>query len=1142
MRKLILSNSFSPGDIVVFTAAVRDLHRCCPGQFTTDVRTPYPELWENNPWITPLKEGEPGVEVIEVGCPLIHRSNYEPWHYLHAYTADLGEALGLDLRPTAFSGDIHLRDDEKEWASQVAELAGEEIPFWLIVAGGKDDITIKWWEKERWQAVVDHFRGQIQFVQVGGTNHQHPALEGVIDLRGQTSLRQLVRLVYHAQGVLCPNTLAMHLAAAVPVKPGGPKNRPCVVVAGGREPVQWAAYPHHQFIHTQGALLCCDQGGCWKCRTRPLKDGSTRDEPASLCVDVVGKLPRCMDMITASEVNQRIQMYFNGGALQPLTTRQARLGVHAAKLSRQAGDKPDKLEWGIFRQAADRFVKGIPEYPGGHSGRGIIICGGGERYFGCAWVCINMLREHGCQLPIQLWHLGKEEVDEGMAEFLKPLGVECVDALERRQQHPVRRLGGWELKPYALLHSPFEEVMLLDADNVPLVNPEFLFDTPEFRKTGAIFWPDYGRLSPDRPIWEICGVKYRDEPEFESGQIVVDKRRNWKALTLAMWYNEHSDFFYRYIHGDKDTFHMAWRKLRRPYAMPTKGIHALPGTMCQHDFTGRRIFQHRNGHKWQVFGNNPRIAGFLLEDACLRHIQEIRMKMSSISRWLMAPGKARGAKSRLKLSYCTTCKGRLHQLQETLPVNLVANRAYDVEFIVLNYNSPDTLDEWMRTEMKREVESGRLIYARTTEPEFFHHAHAKNLAHRLATGDIVCNLDADNFATAEFTEHLLDLFSEHENTVTRGTVTGYGGRVALPRFWFNRLGGYDEALVASWGYEDNDLYSRGKDMGLKTCDLPERFAKVLSHPDSERMVHMRDKALNKSDSDAANRKLSHENREAGRTVANEQTGWAKGSLLVSFAGVREVSAKLPPTTHVDIPRFNSQNLRPCLLTVASQPVRGFSKFVESARRHGMEPVVLGSGQPYGGNTAKVRQVKDFLKAEGACYSHIIFCDAYDVVFAGGFGDILSRFATFASPIIFSAEWYCWPDVSLEKVYPPSPTRYRFLNSGVWVGETVAVWEMFHRLDTRLLQDRMCDQGLFTQLFLSGAAPIQLDYNCLIAQSLNGAVQDMQWDGKVIRNKTTGEAPLIFHGNGGADMSQVLKWLKLTKDTKTTPAKTVAAAQ
>ena len=33
--------------------------------------------------------------------------------------------------------------------------------------------------------------------------------------------------------------------------------RPCVVVAGGREPAHWEAYPDHQFIHNNGALRCC---------------------------------------------------------------------------------------------------------------------------------------------------------------------------------------------------------------------------------------------------------------------------------------------------------------------------------------------------------------------------------------------------------------------------------------------------------------------------------------------------------------------------------------------------------------------------------------------------------------------------------------------------------------------------------------------------------------------------------------------------------------------------------------------------------------------------------------------------------------------------------------------------------------------
>ena len=65
--------------------------------------------------------------------------------------------------------------------------------------------------------VVDHFRDQILFVQVGQNGHHHPKLKGVIDLRGRTSLRELVRLVYHAQGVVCSVTALMHLAAAVKV-------------------------------------------------------------------------------------------------------------------------------------------------------------------------------------------------------------------------------------------------------------------------------------------------------------------------------------------------------------------------------------------------------------------------------------------------------------------------------------------------------------------------------------------------------------------------------------------------------------------------------------------------------------------------------------------------------------------------------------------------------------------------------------------------------------------------------------------------------------------------------------------------------------------------------------------------------------
>ncbi|MDQ3776124.1 MAG: hypothetical protein M3461_18125 [Pseudomonadota bacterium] len=114
----------------------------------------------------------------------------------------------------------------------------------------------------------------------------------------------------------------MHLAAAVETRPGMPKNRPCVVVAGGREPPHGEAYPHHQFIHRAGALACCDGGGCWRSRVVPLGDGNEKDAPEHCCVDVVGVLPRCMDLITVADVIRSIEVYFEGGAVSYLSPPQ----------------------------------------------------------------------------------------------------------------------------------------------------------------------------------------------------------------------------------------------------------------------------------------------------------------------------------------------------------------------------------------------------------------------------------------------------------------------------------------------------------------------------------------------------------------------------------------------------------------------------------------------------------------------------------------------------------------------------------------------------------------------------------------------------------------------------------------------------
>lgn len=286
----------------------------------------------------------------------------------------------------------------------------------------------------------------------------------------------------------------------------------------------------------------------------------------------------------------------------------------------------------LQQQARSRFT---PYQGQRFSGRGIVTCAGGPRYFVTVWVMLHQLRRHGCSLPVQLWYLGPEEFDDEMAALLAPLGVECIDGTTFNDIHPVRREPpsiGWQFKPYAIINSRFEEVFFIDADNVPVRDPSNLFDCSLYRKYGSLFWPDRNPLMhrADNPrlrtnIWDICGVPFRVEPAFESGQLIVDKRRCWEALQMAMHLNEHADFYYRYVWGDPDLFHMAWHMTGRRYGMnPVPCDGADWRIIYQHDPQGRLLFQHRNGDKWHISGRNVELPHFIQAAECRAALADLR--------------------------------------------------------------------------------------------------------------------------------------------------------------------------------------------------------------------------------------------------------------------------------------------------------------------------------------------------------------------------------------------------------------------------------------------------------------------------------------------------------------------------------------
>jgi hypothetical protein len=294
------------GDEVVFTGAVREVQRRTG--WAVVVKTRNPELWVHHPHVESVNSTDLTVDctLADHHCPAFRRYHEIPGHFLEHYVRRLCAALRVNANfaVSKFAGEVPVGIEEK-----AAPPFGLKAPYWLIAPGCKSNEPVKNWGTAHYQEVVNRLRGRIDFVQVGARRAWHPPLEGVVDLVGGTSLRQLIHLVHHAEGVLCPITALMHLAAAVPAREDSPfKLRPCVVLAGGRENPHFIGYPMHRVMHTVGMLPCCVSGGCgmngFGAEQCPFPERAGEHET----------VPRCMNLITPADVVAAIEFYYRGSA------------------------------------------------------------------------------------------------------------------------------------------------------------------------------------------------------------------------------------------------------------------------------------------------------------------------------------------------------------------------------------------------------------------------------------------------------------------------------------------------------------------------------------------------------------------------------------------------------------------------------------------------------------------------------------------------------------------------------------------------------------------------------------------------------------------------------------------------------------
>jgi len=268
----------------------------------------------------------------------------------------------------------------------------------------------------------------------------------------------------------------------------------------------------------------------------------------------------------------------------------------------------------------------------------------------------------------------------------------------------------------------------------------------------------------------------------------------------------------------------------------------------------RRLFDRLEAYRGQPFSFGH--LGLALKDVVWffsYHLPFSLFKFIQLAwrRWLMFSSRFyksyRQADRYRRLSFCTTCMNREEHLRRTLPRNLRDNREYpDLEFVILDYNSRPSLEKWIREKFPEELASGRIALYRTDEPRFFEMAKAKNLAHSLANGEVVCNLDADNYTGKDFAFFINAAIAEDKKAIGvhqgRGRLFSphlgdCGGRIFLSRNEFLASGGYDEKFHG-WGFEDVEFVARIRCRGGHLKDIPKRFLGALSHSDRCRARQM----------------------------------------------------------------------------------------------------------------------------------------------------------------------------------------------------------------------------------------------------------------------------------------------------------------
>ena len=240
----------------------------------------------------------------------------------------------------------------------------------------------------------------------------------------------------------------------------------------------------------------------------------------------------------------------------------------------------------------------------------------------------------------------------------------------------------------------------------------------------------------------------------------------------------------------------------------------------------------------------------------------------------------------MKISFCTTSMNRLQHVRETIKENIKNSLSYDdAEFILLDYNSTDGLEEWVKNNLYEYIEKEKLKFLQTKEPKYWVAAHAKNITQKIAKGDVICNLDSDIFIPDNFCTYIREIFSKPKVVMAFNSLDSFGnngcaGIIATKKEDFYSVNGYDENIYLGWGCDDMNYQFRVRMQNELELIVPPPLCKCINHSNELRVENCQSKDIFLTQELSVN--MCHDAANNKDYIVNKSIHWGKADLVVNF--------------------------------------------------------------------------------------------------------------------------------------------------------------------------------------------------------------------------------------------------------------------